>query len=206
MIGTHRISRAGWRMALTTGLLGLTAGLGASLGASPAAAHDQLLRAEPAADSVGPGATAIRLTFSAPPLAIGHEISVLGPRGPVPGVEQLTGNVLELSLKPPYYSGQYTVLWRVSAQDGHPISGQYSYRETSQSVAGASSPTSPTGASSTAAASAGPGTVASNPAKPPRSLRSILAIGFASSIMLLPALLIFRRLRSTAHPSEEPKI
>jgi methionine-rich copper-binding protein CopC len=91
-------------------------------------AHAQLLQASPA-----PGAqlvdspAEIRLTFSEPLLA-GSRITVYG-QNFSPTIElapEIAGAELFAAV-PPLEPGDYTVQWTAVSQDGHPLSGSYTF-------------------------------------------------------------------------------
>lgn len=149
--------------------LGAAAALGiASLVAAPVAmAHDSLASSTP-----GDGTTitnapeAVSLGFSEPPLELGAQVVVTAPDGRVvtQGSPQVAGNDVVQGLAPDRPAGTYTVDWRVTSSDGHPIEGTVTF--TAQSAVGASpaassastSPSSPAPATSTLEASASPST------------------------------------------------
>lgn len=136
-------------------LLVLLLALGAFLAfPSQAAAHDVLERMTPA-----DGTTVERLpedvsmTFSDQPLAVGLQVVVRGPAGDVAsGAPTIEGKTVTQRLAPTAPGGDYTVLFRVTSTDGHPVSGSFSFHATvgldgSTATAGprvaASSPPSP---------------------------------------------------------------
>lgn len=89
-----------------------------------AMAHASLTRAEPADGAVvGAGLERFLLTFSEPvtPLVL----SVIGPDGvPVTLTDvDLQNETLSIALPGTLMSGTYVLSWRVTSQDGHPISG-----------------------------------------------------------------------------------
>ncbi len=103
--------------------------------ATPAAAHDALASANPAADSTVAGdLDQITLTYSEPPLAAlesGIIISVVDPDDEEVTTGQITvdGSTLTkpITITTP---GSYTVTWRSVSVDGHPISGSYQFTST----------------------------------------------------------------------------
>jgi methionine-rich copper-binding protein CopC len=97
-------------------------------GAGPATAHDVLRSTNPA-----DGATveqlpdAVVLTFEEPALSVGSTVTVTGPDGPVGrGGPQLVDTEVRQPLAGGP-AGTYTVLWRVTSADGHPISGTFRF-------------------------------------------------------------------------------
>ena len=97
----------------------------------PAAAHSDLVAAEPAPGTqLGESPAEIRLTFSEP-VAATSQIVVMGEN-----FEQVSGLVPQFSPERPQevYTplpvlepGVYTVQWVASSSDGHEISGSYSF-------------------------------------------------------------------------------
>jgi methionine-rich copper-binding protein CopC len=149
---TRRL-RARWpAMPVWCCLLSLLAGLaGAVIVAGPAAAHNFLLSTSPADHStVARTPAVVVLTFDEPSLAIGTQIVVSGAAGQVQqGPPRLVDNTVSQDLEPDAPAGTYTVAWRVTSSDGHPISGQFRFTST---AAGSPRP----GSSTTGATPAGP--------------------------------------------------
>ena len=107
--------------------------------AVPASAHDVLRSTNPADGAVVDRLPdRVVLTFDEPALAIGTEVVVTGPAGPVSdGPPQL----VDAEVRQPVRAGpagRYTVLWRVTSADGHPVSGTFAF---TTEQAGTSSPT-----------------------------------------------------------------
>ena len=133
------------RFALTAAVSALVAAfVAAFLLASPAAAHDELIGADPAPDAVVDVLPdELTLTFSGvlidEPGAT--ELSVLDTDGVelVAGSPELDGTRVTQALTGDA-DGQVHVLWRVVSSDGHPISGEFTF---SIGEAGPTSPTPP---------------------------------------------------------------
>ena len=103
-------------------------------------AHNALLGTTP-----GDGAQAkqvpakVVLTFNEPAINTGTKVLVTGPDGPAAtGDPRLIDNTVQQDLKLGLPAGDYTVEWRVTSADGHPINGSFSFRATSGSAPGAS--------------------------------------------------------------------
>ncbi|MGO0577840.1 copper resistance CopC family protein [Ornithinimicrobium panacihumi] len=94
-----------------------------------ALAHDELIEASPEdGQTLETAPEAIELTFSGEIAQVGAQLAVTGgdvaqPLDGAPRVEGLT-LVQDLADLGP---GTYEVLWRVTSQDGHPISGAFSF-------------------------------------------------------------------------------
>jgi copper resistance protein C len=103
--------------------------------ATAAQAHNILVGTSPAAGSIAKVVpAAVTLTFNEPALAIGTEIIVTGPAGQEQsGAAVLVNNTVTEHLQPGSPAGTYTVLWRVTSADGHPVSGKFSFTATSPS-------------------------------------------------------------------------
>lgn len=98
--------------------------------ASPAAAHDVLEAAEPAAGStVASVPPSIRLTFMHTPIALGSRIQVRDETGTnqSDGPVAVVDNHVTQLVKAGAPAGRYTVAWRVVSPDSHPIEGTFSF-------------------------------------------------------------------------------
>lgn len=158
-------TRPGPRRALLATAAGVLALTGALATAGPAAAHDRLESTNPAdGATVATAPDAVVLTMSSTPLALGTLVRVTGPDGTVVSsgdpqivdadvTEPLTGN------RP---AGTYTVDWRITSSDGHPVSGTYSFTATG-AAGGAASP-STSAPSATASDSPSPSSASSSAA------------------------------------------
>jgi len=102
--------------------------------AAPAAAfaHDVLEGTNPA-----DGATvtqlpqSVQLTFSEAPLTIGAQVVVTGPSGAVSsGAPTITGRDVTQAIAPTAPGGDYTVSYRITSDDGHPVAGSFSFHAT----------------------------------------------------------------------------
>lgn len=111
--------------------------------AGPAAAHDILVSTSPAnGATLAQTPSEVVLTFTDPALSIGTQMTVTGPAGPVTVPKpRLVDNTVVQDLPGSSPAGHYTVLWRVTSADGHPVSGQISFTSRAPSGAGASSAT-----------------------------------------------------------------
>ncbi len=124
-MNTLGVRRTWWR-ALTVLALLITAGVGS---AGTASAHDTLVATSPAASSTVPTVPgSITLTFDQPALALGTQLVVTGPGGPVQtGAARAVDNTVTQSVQPGAPAGRYAVLWRVTSVDGHPVSGRFTF-------------------------------------------------------------------------------
>ncbi len=130
--GTFSSVKASWRRfsgALATVLL-LAAALLVGFGSAPAAAHAVLEKTTPADGSALQTAPAsVSLTFDEAPQAKFSAIHVTGPDGQRKdsGPVTLAGGVVSEQLAGSRPAGRYVVDWRVVSDDGHPVSGQFSF-------------------------------------------------------------------------------
>ncbi len=111
------------------GLLGI-AGLLAMAFAGPAAAHAVLESTSPVSGTTLAAAPRfVALTFDEPPQQQFSTIHVTGPDGQRKdsGSRVFRGAVLTVQLVGSAPAGRYVVDWRVVSDDGHPVSGQYSF-------------------------------------------------------------------------------
>ena len=105
----------------------------------PAAAHTDLLSTSPAKDSdVLSAQETISLTFSEPPLVDGAAIVVMTAEGdildsPAPALD---GASLSIPWPANLTTGNVTVQWRATAQDGHIESGEFVFNYTSAAEGG----------------------------------------------------------------------
>ncbi|WP_433175595.1 copper resistance CopC family protein [Actinoallomurus sp. CA-150999] len=151
--GTRRGPVARFTAAVTaTTLAGLLTGV---LGAAPAEAHTTLTAAVPAKNSKVPSPARIKLTFAEavrfPGIVVldakgGHHESGKAQATDATVTEQV-GGVL-----PP---GVYTVGWRVVAEDGHPVTGDYKFTVVGGTSPAATSPAATSPATGSAAPAAG---------------------------------------------------
>jgi methionine-rich copper-binding protein CopC len=104
--------------------------IGTVLVAAPRAlAHDVVEATSPAdGTTVGALPATVGLTLSDEPLALGLQVVVRGPDGPVQsGDPVVDGRTITQRLAPDAPPGPYTVVYRVTSGDGHPISGSFSF-------------------------------------------------------------------------------
>src|SRR5689334_2728391 len=92
-------------------------------------AHDVLEQTNPAdGTSITHVPEAVTLTFSEAPLPIGSQVVVTGPSGPVSsGAPRVEDRVVTQALSPSAPGGDYTVSYRVTSDDGHPVTGTFSF-------------------------------------------------------------------------------
>lgn len=110
--------------------------------AGPASAHDVLTSTKPGDGStVATVPSTVVLTFNEPAIAMGTKIVVRGPAGEVEqGNPVLVDRTVSQSLRGGAPAGAYTVEWRVTSADGHPVSGTFAF---TARAAGAAQPADP---------------------------------------------------------------
>lgn len=93
-----------------------------------ASAHDELVDASPSDGAQLEAAPEeIRLTFSGQIATVGAQLAVTGGEGEaLDGVPRVEGTEVVQDLRE-LAPGDYEVMWRVTSQDGHPISGTFSF-------------------------------------------------------------------------------
>ena len=103
-----------------TTLAALGAGLVLALVAAPASAHTELTASNPAdGATVAPPPTQVVLTFAEAPVALGAQVVVTGPAGPVSlGRAALDGLDVVTDVQPSAPAGRYTVEWRMAPTTG----------------------------------------------------------------------------------------
>lgn len=107
----------------------LTLGL---LMAEPGAAqaHSGLIGTDPAdGASLDIAPAQVVLTFNEAPQPLGTQVQVLGPDGEEvsTGEPVVTDTQITQPLAEARPAGSYTVLWRMTSTDGHPLTGQYTF-------------------------------------------------------------------------------
>lgn len=115
--------------------------IGASIVLAPtASAHDELTGTSPKnGASVTSAPATVGLTFAETPLNVGNQISVKAPDGSTSAAKPTVNGTTVSAPFTNHGNGLYTVTWRVVSDDGHPVSGAYSFTLTGASSA---SPTS----------------------------------------------------------------
>ena len=186
---------ASWRLRTLAVVVAMTATL--VRGATPAEAHDILVGTSPADGSVVAVVPAqVTLTFEQPALAVGTEIIVTGTAGQEQsGSAALVNNTVTEYLRPGSPAGRYTVAWKVTSADGHPVSGQFSFT--------ASSPSPQRQAPATTSGRAGAAHEASTTGH--ASTLWWVAAGGALMLLLLVALVISGSPRTTPQDERDPR-
>lgn len=121
-------ARLWWRALLVLATAAVLTGGAATV----ASAHDALVGTSPADGStVGAVPGRVTLTFDEPALALGSTVVVAGPDGRVmSGRTRVTDNRVTQAVQPGAPAGRYTVTWRVTSVDGHPVSGSFGFTAT----------------------------------------------------------------------------
>jgi hypothetical protein len=167
--------------------------------ATAAQAHNALVGTSPTEGAITAVVPAqVKLTFNEPALAVGTILIVTGPAGQVQtGAAILVDNTVTEHLRPGSPAGRYTVAWRATSADGHPVSGRFSFTATSpspgQQVAATTSTPAGTTSTTGAAGTASTGAHAS-------TLAWVVAGGIAA--LLLMVVFIVRRQPRTSPQGE----
>jgi copper resistance protein C len=124
-LSERRGGRAGVAYRVLVALLAATALL---LAPAAASAHDTLSESSPSDGDVGPSPEQVVLTFTGDVGSIGTAVEVTGPQGTAGAGEPVVeGRTVTVPLAPDLPAGDYTVSWRVTSADGHPISGEFGF-------------------------------------------------------------------------------
>jgi copper resistance protein C len=117
---------------IRSAMLALVAALMAMMAlAGVASAHAARIAADPAEDaSLTQGPARVSATFSEELQPEFAAMTVVGPDGNLwsTGDPQVQGAVIAVSVRPLGPSGTYTVNYRVTSADGHPVAGSWSFR------------------------------------------------------------------------------
>jgi methionine-rich copper-binding protein CopC len=176
--------------------IGALLALSLTLVAGPAQAHDELVSTNPADKAqVQAMPDEIVLTFEEPAEKVGSQVIVRGPNGNIAqGPPVFAKSTVTQAVRPGAPAGSYTVLWRVTSDDGHPVSGSFTFTTASAAVdpaASASPTTSPT-ASAGSTAGADPSSASQqssgNDSKAPRWLWLLVLLA-----LLVPVGIFVRR-------------
>lgn len=95
--------------------------------ASPAAAHDALIGSNPeSGSSIEQAPESVTLEYSANLIDAGTLVEVTSGDGSIvsTGAPQVVGTQVTQALEPELPAGDYTVAWRVTSSDGHPIDSE----------------------------------------------------------------------------------
>lgn len=91
-------------------------------------AHDELIGSDPADGASVTAPEQVVLTFNTDIIALGAVLEVSGPAGPATdGDLEVSGPTLSRALVADLTAGDYTVDWRITSTDGHPISGTFGF-------------------------------------------------------------------------------
>lgn len=116
--------------------------------APTASAHNALVSTDPSGGStVATVPDTVVLSFDERCAVLGTQVVVLGPAGNVaPGAPRLVDNDVRQAVAPGSPPGSYTVNWRVTSADGHPVQGTFSFTATAKARGTAPSPGGTAGA------------------------------------------------------------
>lgn len=102
-------------------------------GATPAFAHTVLTATDPAAEAtLSAGPSRVSATFNEDLQTTFAAMTVVGPDGNLwsSGETEVRGPVASIGVRPLGPSGKYTVNYRVTSDDGHVVSGSWSFTVT----------------------------------------------------------------------------
>lgn len=170
------------------GVVVLTAAGALVMLAAPAQAHDELISTSPADKSqVAALPDQVVLTFEEPPAKTGSQVLITGPNGNVQsGVPVFSGNKVTQAIKDGSPAGTYTVIWRITADDGHAVFGKFAF-----TAAAGNTPGSPT--STTTAAAPSPSASTTNTASTSKSGAGKALWLVVLLLLIVPIWLFLRR-------------
>lgn len=179
--------------AVTAVVVGLAGVLGMA-GALPASAHDELVSTDPTdGATVATAPDQVTLTFTDKAIALGTEVKVTGPDGSVvsSGDPQLGPMTVVQPLVAARPAGAYTVTWRVTSADGHPVSGTFHFTA-SAATGTAPAPTGSATGSATAPAAVPATDTPAPPAATPTPSATMVAVpaGHSSALSFWPFLVV----------------
>jgi methionine-rich copper-binding protein CopC len=122
-----------WLVAVVATLLVAMALAGAGI----ASAHAVRIATDPAADTeLATGPQRVSATFNEKLQPQFAAMTVVGPDGNLwsTGDPQVEGAIISIAVRPLGPAGSYTVNYRVTSADGHPVSGSWSFRLTTAST------------------------------------------------------------------------
>ena len=158
--------------------------------APQALAHNVLIKTSPADGStVAHTPSKVVLTFDNPSIATGTALKITGPSGDVTtGKPVLVNHTVSQAIRPGSPAGKYTVDWRVTSIDGHPVSGTFTF---TSKAAGTG-----TAVSSPVASKAGPATSTVQPDDSSGGTSPWLYVGIAVVLVLLAGGVLATRRRT----------
>jgi methionine-rich copper-binding protein CopC len=161
--------------------------------AAPASAHNALAGSTPAAGSTLTTApTSVTLHFEEPPLSSGMAVAVTAPDTSLVSADRpvLTGSDVVAPLAPLTASGTYSVAWRVVADDGHPVTGTFTFTVDLGAAAASAPPSATSSATSSAAGTVATTTDGSSSSAP---VGAIVAGAVALAVVVGAVVLVSRR-------------
>ncbi len=158
--------------------------------AAPASAHTELTSSTPANGAVLTAVpTTVSLTFNEPPLAEGLAVQVAALDGPQVevGKPTLKGSTVTVTWPATANSGEYSISYRVVADDGHPVTGQIAFSIKAASPSPSVVTPSPTAASPSSSA---PATPSPTPTTSPEPTQSGGLVGWVAGGIVVAALVV----------------
>ena len=170
-------------------------------GATAAQAHDVLQSTDPADGStVAVVPDHVTLTFDEPALLVGTEVMVHDPNERMVNVGPpvLVDNTVTQEVTGALPAGVYTVIYRVTSADGHPIEGRFAFTATGDTSYGVATAAPTMTASAVPAPTSSAEVAASAPASPSdeRHVSAGLLVGIAAVLVVaggIVAWLLVRR-------------
>lgn len=163
----------------------------------PAYAHDELASSNPTdGDTLAQPPAQVVLTLAEAPVDLGLQVVVTSSEGPVSsGAPRIEGGTVVQDVQPSAPAGPYTVEWRVTSDDGHPVAGRFGFTAQAAGTAG-----------STAAAATPVATPAATPAPTDAARREPLIPSWAwiiAGVIVIVAAIRLNRRSSAADKQQE---
>ncbi|WP_195908064.1 copper resistance CopC family protein [Nostocoides sp. HKS02] len=187
-----------WSLAVVAGATLVALGAATLTTASPASAHAVLRSTSPAAGaSLATAPREVVLTFDEAPAAVGDVVRVTGPDGSVVSVgsARIVGTTVHQDLASGLASGGYEVVWRVTSDDGHPVSNAFAFDVTGPAMSTRTTPATPA-ASGGSQPSATPGVSAPAGQTSGASWPTLVAVALLVVVLVGLAAFVVRRRRA----------
>ena len=127
------LSRIATIIALPVLLVAATLGTSGSAHATPTELHFQLVKSDPAGDTVvGQAPAAVKLWFSQEPEIEGARVRVMGPDEVLVTMgdvhqDEADKTLVSAAILGELQPGTQTVIWRAMGRDGHVVTGEFTF-------------------------------------------------------------------------------
>lgn len=127
------LSRIATVIALPVLLVAATLGTSETAHATPTELHFQLVKSDPAGDTViGEAPAAVRLWFSQEPEIEGARVRIMGPDEVLVAMsdvhqDETDKTLVSAAILGELQPGTQTVIWRAMGRDGHVVTGEFTF-------------------------------------------------------------------------------